>query len=105
LRHADEIVSGWRRGVWTIPSRTTEGKSYRVRLVPTQSCNCPDARKNGPDCIHVEAAKVARKVTAPCSGCGRRFRHRELTEVREDHPHLWEGDRLCNGCAVKHGAR
>jgi len=106
LRHADEFVTNWRRGVWAIPSRTTPGKSYEVRLVPSASCNCPDARKNGAECLHVEVARFARKVTAPCSGCGRRFRRRDLVEVGEANVSLgtFVGDRLCEPCALNAGA-
>jgi hypothetical protein len=44
---------------------------------------------------------------APCSGCGKRFRHRELYEVTEDHLEwtlaFFGGELLCEGCACDHG--
>lgn len=98
----EEIAASFRAGVYRVPSRTGEAV-YTVRLVPRPYCSCPD--HHGGECLHVMAARVVRKVTSPCSSCGRRFRGCELVEVTEEHGSLtwFEGDRLCGGCVVVHG--
>ncbi len=82
VEHAEEVALSFRKGTYRVPSRTEEGKTYAVRLVPSPSCTCPDFR--GGECLHVMAARVVRKRTSPCSSCGWRFRHRELEEAPED---------------------
>ncbi|MDP9481362.1 MAG: hypothetical protein M3R38_37810 [Actinomycetota bacterium] len=101
VEHAETIALGFRAGVYRVPSRTEEGKTYAVRLVPSPSCTCPDFR--GGECLHVMAARVAREHAAPCSSCGCRFRHRELEEAPEDSLTWFPGDRLCQSCIVAHG--
>lgn len=96
----EEIARSFRAGLYRVPSCTGEA-TYTVRLVPAPYCSCPDF-KGGP-CKHVAAVEVVRKRTAPCSGCGRRFRHRELTEVPEDSLTFFPGDVLCGGCVEDHG--
>lgn len=100
----EEIAFSWRRGVWHVPCGSEEGVSYAVVLVPVPRCSCPEY-KPGWRCEHIVAAGNVKRATAPCSGCGRRFRHRELAEVTEDHGSLtwFEGDRLCVGCVREHG--
>ena len=102
LERFEEIALSFRAGVYKVPS-CTGGATYTVRLVPEAYCSCPDFR--GGECKHILAVRVVRKATSPCSGCGRRFRHRELTEVTEDHGSLtfFEGDRLCEECVHAHG--
>jgi hypothetical protein len=102
IEHAETIARSFRAGVYRVPSCSGEAL-YHVRLLPTPSCSCPDAR--GGECKHVMAVRVVRKKTAPCSGCGRRFRLRDLEEVTEDHGSLtwFVGDRLCGGCVEAHG--
>ncbi len=46
---------------------------------------------------HVVAAKYVKAKTATCSGCGSRFRHRDLVEVLESLTYF-EGDLLCSEC-------
>lgn len=101
----EEIALSFRAGVYKVPSCSSRsGAVYTVRLVPEAYCSCPDFR--GGECKHVAATRVVRKATTPCAGCGRRFRHRELIEVTEDHESLtwFPGDRLCvRECAGAHG--
>ena len=103
VEHAEAIALSFRAGVYRVPSRTEEGKTYAVRLVPSPSCTCPDFRRVPGECLHVMAARVVRKKTAPCSSCGRRFPHRELAEVPEDSLTWFPGDRLCKACVVAGG--
>lgn len=101
VEHAESIALSFRAGVYKVPSRTSTAV-YTVRLVPEAYCSCPDARSG--ECYHVMAVRVVRKKTAPCAGCGRRFRHRELVEVPEDHLTHFPGDKLCRAeCAGAHG--
>lgn len=102
VEHFEEIALSFRAGVYRVPSCTGTAV-YTVRLVPDAYCSCPDAR--GGECKHVMAARVVRSRTSPCSGCGRRFRHGELSEVTEEHGSLtwFEGDRLCKGCIKIYG--
>ncbi len=102
VEHADEIALSFRAGVYRVPS--CSGKAvYTVRLVPEAYCSCRDARSG--ECKHILCVRVVRRKTSPCSSCGRRFPHRELTEVTEDHESLswFPGDRLCGGCFDAHG--
>jgi hypothetical protein len=96
----EEIAASFRAGVYRVPS-CTGAAVYTVRLVPTPRCSCPDFR--GGECKHVSAVRVVRKKTAPCAGCGRRFRHRDLYEVGDDNLTFFEGDMLCPECAGAHG--
>ena len=102
VEHAETIALSFRAGVYRVPS-CTDAATYTVVLTPKAYCSCPDFR--GGPCKHLAAVEMVRKRTSPCSGCGRRFRHRELTEVTEDHGSLtwFEGDRLCGGCVRAHG--
>ncbi len=101
VEHAETIALSFRRGVYRVPSCSGE-TTYTVRLVPEPRCSCPDFGRGG-ECKHVMAVRVVRKHTAPCAGCGRRFRRRELLDVPEGHETFFEGDRLCPGCARRHG--
>ncbi len=98
----EEIAHSFRAGVYRVPS-CTGAATYTVRLLPRPYCSCPDGR--GGECKHLIAVRVVRKRTSPCSSCGRRFRHRELVEVTEDHGSLtwFEGDQLCEECMSRHG--
>jgi hypothetical protein len=69
-------------------------------------CNCPDhSRHPEASCKHILAVVIHRaKRRVPCAGCGRRFRHRELTECDSEagnHDNLTylDGDLLCPECA------
>lgn len=99
----EEIALSFRAGAYRVPSCSSEA-SYTVRLVPEAYCSCPDFR--GGECKHVMAVRMVRKTTAPCSGCGRRFRRRELVELHEgmhDDLTYFDGDRLCGECADRAG--
>ena len=81
--------------VWSVPSRSRE-RRYLVDLKHT-SCTCPDRPPEGERCLHVSAAAWVKAKTAPCSGCGQRFRHRNLFEVQESLTYF-PGDLLCHEC-------
>jgi len=100
LERAEEI---WRCGpwVWRVPSCSDPETIYLVRLRP-ESCPCEDHQRTGRTCKHLYAALTVRAKYGVCSGCGCRFRHRELVELAEDnHDDLtyFHGDRLCVACA------
>ncbi len=106
VAHAETIALSFRAGTYKVPSGTSTAV-YSVRLVPTPYCSCRDfhAGPLGPlgECKHVSVVRVVRKATAPCAGCGRRFRHRELVEAGDGHLTFFEGDVLCPECAGAHG--
>jgi hypothetical protein len=96
--HADEIR--FEDGVWFVPSQSYGPSVYGVvldRSEAGESCQCADYEHRGVRCLHIYAATIAKAKTAPCSSCGRRFRHRDLVELTEDHESLtwFVGDRLC----------
>jgi hypothetical protein len=91
-----------RRSVWSVPSCSREGV-YLVDLAGG-ICTCPDMPRAslGEVCKHATAATIARAKSGVCSGCGRRFRRRELVELVEgNHDDLtyFDGDHLCPSCA------
>jgi hypothetical protein len=89
-------VSG---SVWSVPSYTRAGV-YLVDLAGGV-CTCPDMPPAGV-CKHTTAATIARAKSGVCSGCGLRFRHRELVDcVEGNHDDLsyFHGDHLCPACA------
>lgn len=100
VEHFEAIALSFRAGVYKVPS-CSGAAIYTVRLVPTPYCSCPDFR--GGECKHIMVCRVVRKVTAPCSDCGRRFRYRDLLEVPEDHLTFFDGDLLCLPDATAHG--
>ncbi len=95
----------WKVARWTW--RAPSSSSDTVYLVNLQhdTCSCEDHARTGELCKHVYAARIVHAKTAPCAGCGKRFRHRELVEVTEDHESVtfFEGDQVCEGCAIGHG--
>lgn len=66
-------------------------------------CSCPDCPPEGERCKHETAARYVKARTATCSGCGVRFRHRDLNEVGDDNLTFFEGDLLCGRCGLDHG--
>ncbi len=96
----EEIAASHRGGLYEVPA--SGGGSYDVIYTAREeSCSCKDW-EFGHTCYHVLAAAVVRAKTGICSGCGRRFRHRELVELTEDnHDDLtyFDGDLLCSACA------
>ena len=97
----DEIehVKGW---TWLVPSSCSGDVLYGVDL-KTEGCGCPDFEEHGLPCKHVYAARIARSKSGECAGCGRKVRFRDLHEVGEEHLTFFEGDALCEQCAIDHG--
>ena len=103
--HFEEIAASHRGGAYAVPSLHGE-HSYTVTYTAREeSCCCPDWQF-GHTCYHVLAAAVVRAKTGVCSGCGRRFRHRDLVELTEgahDNLTYFDGDQLCPACADNAG--
>ncbi len=90
-------VAPW---TWSVPACSGE-RRYVVDL-KRGLCTCPDHPPEGERCKHETAARYVKARTTTCSGCGGRFRHRELVELHEDnHDNLthFHGDLLCHQCA------
>ncbi len=85
-------VAPW---VWSVPS--CSGAGVHAVNLKTGECSCADRTPAGETDKHVVAAKFVKAKTAPCSGCGDRFRHRGLVEVQESLTYF-EGDLLCREC-------
>jgi hypothetical protein len=104
--HADEIRFDSAEKVWLVPSQSSGTSVYEVTLGRRgEFCECADFEFRGEACKHIIAATISKAKTAICSGCGDRFRHRELEEVTEEHNSLtwFVGDELCPGCLLQHG--
>jgi SWIM zinc finger len=100
--HLVEIALSHRGGLYTVPSLHGEHRYDVTYTAREESCSCPGWQIRGATCYHVLAAAVVRAKTGVCSGCGRRFRHRDLTEcVEGNHDDLtyFDGDLLCPECA------
>lgn len=101
----EEIALSHRGGVYEVPA--SGGGSYSVTYTrDEEGCECPDWQVRGATCYHVMAVCVVRAKTGVCSGCGRRFRRRDLLELVEgEHDNLtyFDGDLLCVGCAADAG--
>ena len=101
----EEIARSHHGGRYTVPSLHGDHTYTVTYTARDESCQCKDW-EFGHTCYHVLAAAVVRAKTGVCSGCGRRFRHRELVEVLEDnHDNLtyFDGDLLCPACADNAG--
>lgn len=98
--HFEEIT---RKGsyVWEVPSCSGE-HTYTVDL-KTGECSCPDRVPEDEACKHTHAARYVKAKTAKCSGCAKRFRHRELYEVGEENLTYFSGELLCEECACSAG--
>jgi 5-methylcytosine-specific restriction endonuclease McrA len=99
-RERGDQIRHVRGAVWTVPSCTRAGV-YLVDLVGGV-CTCADMPPAGEVCKHTTAATIARAKSGVCSGCGLRFRRRELVELVEgNHDNLayFDGDFLCPSCA------
>jgi hypothetical protein len=96
----DEIehVNG---ATWLLPS-STGGGHYAVDL-EIESCECSEAWRLMGSCEHVYAARIASSKSGECAGCGKKVRFRELHEVADDHLTFFEGDEVCERCAMDHG--
>ena len=101
--HLEEIAASHRGGTYTVPSLHGEHHYAVTYTARDESCYCKDWEL-GHTCYHILAVAVVRAKTGICSGCGRRFRHRELVEVLEDdHLTFYQGDVVCEACACNHG--
>ena len=103
-RERGEEIKHVRGSVWSVPSCSREG----VYLVDLRAgiCTCADMPPAGEVCKHTTAATIVRAKTGVCSGCGLRFRRRELVDLVEgNHDGLtyFDGDHLCPGCADNAG--
>jgi hypothetical protein len=96
----DEIehVKGW---TWLVPSCSGD-VLYAVDL-KSEICECLDFEGRGLPCKHVYAARIARSMSGECAGCGRKVRFCDLHDVGDDHLTFFEGDELCERCAIDHG--
>ena len=96
----DEIehVREW---TWLVPSCSGD-VLYGVDL-KSESCECPAFERRGLPCEHIYAARIARAKSGECAGCGRKARYWDLHEVGDDHLTFFEGDQLCEQCAMNHG--
>jgi hypothetical protein len=89
-----------------VPSQSGGTAVYEITLGRRgEFCECADFEHRGSGCKHIVAATIARAKTAPCEGCGKRFRHRDLYEVQDWHESLtwFPGQLLCRGCAAATG--
>ena len=103
--HADQIWFDERLRCWIIPSENDLTSVYEVRLGREELCECRDYEIRHPEggCKHIVAATLAKAKTFRCEGCGDRFPNRELVEVGDDNLTFFEGDALCEVCALNHG--
>ena len=89
-------------GSWLVPSGSTSGKAYvvRVGVARPDRCECRGFASHG-HCSHVVCASIAHKKSAVCDSCGERHYWPELIEVTEDHASLtwFVGDVVCRRCA------
>ncbi len=86
---------------WAVPSCSGEGL-YVVDL-HAETCECPDRPAEGENCKHIYAAAIAHAKSGECTECARKVPYRELHPVPEGHLTFFEGDQLCEGCAMDHG--
>ena len=103
--YLEEIALSHRGGVYTIPSLHGDHGYTVTYTARNEACSCRDW-EFGHTCYHVLAAAVIRAKTGVCSGCGRRFRHRELVECacgNHDDLTYFDGDLLCPSCADNAG--
>ena len=92
------------RGVYVVPSGSDLAPAYEVTLRgDAERCECADHRARGARCKHVIGARIYKAKTGTCAGCGERHRRRDMLEVPEGHEMFYEGDRVCGGCARRHG--
>jgi hypothetical protein len=102
--HADALT--YVDGIWYVPSQHDTTSVYEVVLgCRGESCECEDFEHRQQACKHIICATIARAKTRRCAGCSKRFPHREIVEVQEDHDSLtfFVGDPVCASCALVHG--
>jgi hypothetical protein len=99
-RERGDEIKHVRGSIWSVPSCTRAGV-YLVDLADG-ICTCADLPPAGEACKHETAATIAHAKSGVCSGCGLKFRQRELVEcVEGNHNNLtyFDGDHLCRSCA------
>ena len=84
-------------GYWRVPSSVS--LTYYVVDVARETCSCDDHLHSLLPFKHLFAFLALRANSAPCSGCGRRFRHHDLYPAGVDLLTFFEGDQLCEECA------
>ena len=52
-----------------VPSRRNRQQTYRVRMLPTESCPCPDASYRHNVCYHIVEARCTDLTTGRCQFC------------------------------------
>ena len=50
-----------KNGCWLVPSQSTTGRNYQVKLEGDGSCSCPDHSDSGFCCKHIRAVRMALK--------------------------------------------
>ena len=105
--HAEDILAAYQgAGRWLVPSGTTPGIVYEVRVgrrPGRDRCECTGYQHHG-HCSHHTAAQRVAKKPAVCDSCGQRRWWSELVEVHEEDGISWHpGDRLCRSC-IRAGA-
>jgi hypothetical protein len=89
-----------------VPSEQDATSVYEVRLGREEECECADFEHRHPEggCKHIVAATLKRAKTFRCEGGGDRFPNGEMFEVVDPgHVTFFEGDALCEECALNHG--
>jgi hypothetical protein len=96
----DEIehVRGW---TWLVPA--CSGDELYAVDIRAERCECLDACQQERPCEHVYAAQITSLKSGACAGCGRKVRFRNLHEVGDDNLTFFEGDEVCESCAMAHG--
>lgn len=90
------------RGQWRIPSRSEPGHWHLVLVnSKKQHCSCKGylhyhSKRGTPD-FHIRVAKLAKKRSATCVGCLKRFLYSDLYEVI-DSLSFFEGELVCLDC-------
>jgi hypothetical protein len=102
--HGEDILASYQGGgKYLVPSGTTTGLVYEVRVSPMRRdrdrCECQGFARHAHCSHHVAALRVARR-SAVCNGCGARRWWRELQQVHEEDELLawFPGDVLCRAC-------
>ena len=105
FRERGEEIEHLKGRRWAVPSCSAGNPGLYVVDLEAETCECPDFEKRGDSfaCKHIYAAAIARARSGECAECARKVPYRELHPVPEDHLTFFEGDELCEGCAMDHG--
>ncbi len=94
---------------YRMPSASNRSVYFTTIKPGEESCTCPDYIQHGDAedffCKHMFAALIWHSKSGECFGCGAILLGRDLIEVMDWHESLtfFEGDQLCEECAVGHG--